>query len=123
MTVSSVSSSGGLRAGGITPLRVRSAARLSTVDPFGCSLSELHDEQMPDGMDEPTHLRGVRALDRVPDASEPERAQRVLLALVGPVGRLDLLDGQRAHAGISSVDSSAGASGSSAAGASAAGSS
>src|SRR3954447_14044895 len=71
---------------------------------------------MAHGMDHAAQRLGVRLLDRLADPAQPDRAQRVLLAAVGAVGRLDLGDHERAHA--STVSSEASASGSSAAGAS-----
>src|ERR687885_73734 len=56
---------------------------------------------MPDLVDHPAQLRGVLPLDGLADAAQAERAQRVALLAVGPVGRLDLLDDQ-AHASTGS---------------------
>src|SRR3954470_1847353 len=62
------------------------------------SLPLFNDHEMPDRVDHPAQLRGVLPLDGVADAAQPERAQRVALAPVRPVGGLDLRDAQRAHA-------------------------
>src|SRR4051794_20826989 len=80
---------------------------------------------MLDLVHEPAQLRRVGALDDLADAAQAEGAQRVALALVRAVGRLDLLDRERAHAGVSSASGAAGSSadGASAAGASSAGAS
>src|SRR4051812_5328277 len=59
---------------------------------------------MTDGMDHPAQLRGVRPLDRLADAAQAERPQRVPLAAVRAVGRLDLGDDQ-AHVTASAITS------------------
>src|SRR5205807_1154000 len=56
-------------------------------------------------------LGGVLVLDAVADATQPERAQRLPLALVRPVARPALGDGQLAHASDSSASASASGSG------------
>src|SRR4051812_48271706 len=58
---------------------------------------------MADGVDHAAQRLGVRALHRLADAAQAERAQRVALAPVGAVGGLDLGDQERAHATVSSV--------------------
>src|SRR5512132_3380091 len=50
------------------------------------SLIDLH--QVSDAVHHATRLRGVLDVDRVADAAQAERAQRVELALVGPVAAL-----------------------------------
>src|SRR6187401_1207821 len=73
---------------------------------------------MAHGMNHAAQRLGVRLLDRLTDAAQADRPQRVPLAAVGAVGRLDLGDDERAHdvvpsssAGVSAVSSlSAGAS-------------
>src|SRR3954447_7557728 len=54
--------------------------------------SGIGAHQVADGVDHAPHLGGVVALDGVADPAQAERAQRGELALVGPVGRLDLGD-------------------------------
>ena len=56
-------------------------------------LLDLHE--VADAVDHAARLRRVLDLDRVADAAQAERAQRVELALVGAVLRLDLGDLQR----------------------------
>src|SRR3954451_9135797 len=56
---------------------------------------------MPDLVNHPAQLGRVVALDRLADAAQAQRPQRVALLAVGAVGRLDLGDDQ-AHAGTSS---------------------
>src|SRR5215218_10200965 len=63
---------------------------------------------MTDGVDHPAQLRGVRPLDRLVDAAQAQRAQRVPLLAVGAVGGLDLGDDE-AHATVSVVTSSSAA--------------
>src|SRR3954453_296973 len=67
----------------------------------------FNDHEMPDRVDHPAQLRGVRPLDGVADAAQPERAQRVALAPVRPVGGLDLRDAHGAHAPTGSSVSAA----------------
>src|SRR4051812_36670337 len=77
----------------------RPTASASTVSSSATeSVPLFEDDEMTDRVDHPAQLRGVRPLDRVADAAQPERAQSVALAPVRPVGRLDLRDAQRAHA-------------------------
>src|SRR3954470_2410468 len=54
--------------------------------------SGIGAHQVADGVDHAPQLGGVVALDGVADPAQAERAQRGELALVGPVGRLDLGD-------------------------------
>src|SRR3712207_9114541 len=75
---------------------------------------------MPDGVEHPAQLRGIRALDRVADAAQADRAQRVALARVRAVGGTDLLDQVGAHASTASSDPPSPAPGSAAASASSA---
>src|SRR5437764_12939033 len=49
-------------------------------------------DEVPDLGDHATGLGRVVDLDRLPDPPQPERAQRVLLALVGAIGRAALGD-------------------------------
>src|SRR3954454_3717914 len=71
---------------------------------------------MAHGMDHAAQRLGVLLLDRLADAAQADRPQRVALPAVGAVGRFDLGDDERAHAVVAS---SAGASAGSSAGASA----
>src|SRR4051794_13070946 len=64
---------------------------------------------MAHGVDHAAQRLGVRLLDRLADAPQPDRAQRVPLAAVRAVGRLDLRDHQRAHA-VAASSSAAGSS-------------
>src|SRR5688500_15507840 len=74
---------------------------------------------MADGVDHAAQRLGVRALHRLTDAAQAERAQRVALTPVGAVGGLHLGDDEGAHAGAtSSAGASASAGASSEAGAS-----
>src|SRR5215211_9418664 len=72
------------------PTRLRAlrllGAGLSVCSPK--SLIDLH--QVSHAVHHAARLRGVLDLDRVADAAQAERAQRVELALVGPVAALDL---------------------------------
>src|SRR3954466_13499265 len=52
---------------------------------------------MTHGMDHAAQGLGVGLGDRLADAAQADRAQRVALAPVRAVGRLDLGDDQRAH--------------------------
>src|SRR3954466_15320302 len=70
---------------------------------------------MAHGVDHAAQRLGVGSFDRLADAAQAERAQRVALAPVGPVGGLDLGDQERAHATVSCVVT-AGSASSSAAG-------
>src|SRR3954454_19579538 len=54
--------------------------------------SGIGAHQVADGVDHAPQLGRVVALDGVADPAQAERAQRPELALVGPVGRLDLGD-------------------------------
>src|SRR3954452_16486594 len=66
---------------------------------------------MTHGMDHAAQRLGIRLLDRLADTAQPDRAQRVPLAAVRAVGRLDLGDHERAHGvATSSVLSTASAS-------------
>src|SRR4051812_11404679 len=67
---------------------------------------------MAHGMDHAAQRFGVRPLDRLADAAQADRPQRVALTAVGAVGRLDLGDDQRAHATVSSAVTAGSASGS-----------
>src|SRR3954452_20995432 len=82
------------------------------------AIGDLHE--MADAVQHAPRLLVVLDLDRVADAAQAERAQRVELALVRAVARLDL---RHLHSGFSSAagasGSAAGASSASAAGASA----
>src|SRR4051794_20367778 len=71
---------------------------------------------MAHGVDHPAQRLGVRALHRLADAPQAERAQRVALTAVGAVGRLHLGDDERAHAVTSSVVSASASAGASSAG-------
>src|SRR3954452_7996748 len=65
---------------------------------------------MAHGVDHAAQRLGVRPLNRLADAAQAERAQRVALAPVGAVGGLDLGDQKRAHATGSSAGVSTAAS-------------
>src|SRR4051812_11545575 len=67
---------------------------------------------MAHGMDHAAQRLGVRLLDGLADAAQANRPQRVPLAAVRAVRRLDLGDDERAHAVVasSSAGSSAGVS-------------
>src|SRR4051794_34270138 len=72
---------------------------------------------MAHGMDHAAQRLGVRPLDRLADAAQADRPQRVPLAAVRPVGRLDLGDDEGAHADVTSSEVSASAAAVSSAGA------
>src|SRR3954453_7854599 len=55
-----------------------------------CSFSVIDPHQVTDAVQHAARLRGVLDLDRVADAAQPERAQRVELLLVRAVLALDL---------------------------------
>src|SRR5438128_12651138 len=74
---------------------------------------------MADGVDHAAQRLGVRALHRLTDAAQADRAQRVALTAVGAVGGLDLGDDERAHAVTSSAASGSASAGASSAGVSA----
>src|SRR3954466_8837036 len=71
---------------------------------------------MAHGVDHAAQRLGVGSFDRLADAAQAERAQRVPLAPVGAVGGLDLGDHERAYLPASAItagsssDSSAGGS-------------
>src|SRR4051794_11611488 len=62
---------------------------------------------MAHGMDHAAQRLGVRPLDRLADAAQADRPQRVPLAAVRAVGRLDLGDDEGAHADVTSSEVSA----------------
>src|SRR3954453_18482206 len=65
---------------------------------------------MTHGMDHAAPRLGVRLLDRLADAAQADRPQRVPLTAVRAVGRLDLGDDERAHAVAASSSVATGAS-------------
>src|SRR3954469_22865361 len=72
------------------PTRLR-ALRLPGAGFSVCSPKSLIDlHQVSNAVHHASPLRGVLDLDRVADAAQAERAQRVELALVGPVAALEL---------------------------------
>src|SRR3954464_8930503 len=79
------------------PTRLRAlrlpGAGLSVWSPKSSGLSEfsvIDPHQVADAVQHAARLRGVLNLDRVADAAQPERAQRVELLLVRPVLAFDL---------------------------------
>src|SRR5436305_11383318 len=91
------------------PMRLRAlrepGAGLRLCSPMrsGASAILCDLDQMPHLVDHATQLRRVGMLDRLADAAQPEGAQRVALALAGPVLGAALGELQRAHsAAISS---------------------
>src|SRR3954451_23995209 len=64
---------------------------------------------MAHGMDHAAQRLGVGLLDRLADAAQADRPQRVPLTAVRAVGRLDLGDDERAHADVTSSEVSASA--------------
>src|SRR3954447_11189307 len=65
-------------------------AGLSVCSPKSSVFSVIDPHQVTDAMHHAARLRGVLDLDRLADAPQPERAQRVELLLVGAVLALDL---------------------------------
>src|SRR4029453_9178205 len=91
------------------PTRLR-ALRLPGAGFSVCSPKSLIDlHQVSHAVHHATRLRGVLDLDRVADAAQAERAQRVDLALVGPVAALDLRH-LHADSGSSAAEASSAAS-------------
>src|SRR3954453_3473067 len=59
---------------------------------------------MTHGLDHAAQRLGIGLLDRLADAAQPDRAQRVPLAAVRAVRRLDLGDDERAHGAVTSAE-------------------
>src|SRR3954447_23553514 len=81
-------------------------AGLSVCSPKSSVFSVIDPHQVTDAMHHAARLRGVLDLDRLADAPEPQRAQRLALIVLRAVLALELRDLQgpvRAHAGTSSV--------------------
>src|SRR4051812_35503432 len=76
------------------PMRLRGlrlpGAGLSVCSPKSSVFSVIDPHQVTDAMHHAARLRGVLDLDRLADAPQPERAQRVELLLVRAVLALDL---------------------------------
>src|SRR3954447_26954989 len=76
------------------PTRLRGrrlfGAGLSVCSPKSSVFSVIDPHQVADAVEHPAGLRGVLDIDRVADAPQPERAQRVELLLVRAVLALDL---------------------------------
>src|SRR3954454_5434535 len=62
---------------------------------------------MAHGMDHAAQRLGVGLLDRLAEAAQDDRPQRVALTAVRAVGRLDLGDDERSHADLPSTEVSA----------------